>query len=68
MFGPLIVKQSVAREPHRHLYDEDLHVFTVSVFGSAILVNGRDVHEVSGQGNAIPLNAEPRPGERGGGG
>ena len=47
VFGPLIVKQSAARDPHRHLYDEDVHVFTVSVFGSATLVNGRDVHEVS---------------------
>lgn len=40
VFGPLVVRQSENRDPHRQLYDEDVHVLTVSALGRAVLVNG----------------------------
>lgn len=47
VFGPLVVQQSNARDPHRQLYDEDVHVLSVSAFGSAILVNGHREHQAA---------------------
>ncbi|KAK3908437.1 Laccase-15 [Frankliniella fusca] len=47
VFGPLVVRQSDARDPHRRLYDEDAHLLTVSVLGDALLVNGHGEHRVA---------------------
>ncbi|KAE8752906.1 Laccase-7-like [Frankliniella occidentalis] len=47
VFGPLVVRQADARDPHRQLYDEDVHLLTVSAFGGSLLVNGRAEQQAS---------------------
>lgn len=47
VFGPLVVRQSDNRDPHRQVYDEDVHILTVSALGKAMLANGHGELQVN---------------------